>query len=748
MQLFDPEIHDAYRALANGRSVRILGARGSGRSSVLRRTIELLERSRHAVVSVVDDGLGVGHPGYLAAQLLRSLGAAPVKEPGAIADALAQALGAGTIIAIDGLERVDAFSLRVLETVRRRTDAVFLVTELPGFGRHEPERTLSPSVPERVVRLPGLSLAEAHEFAAQVLGGELDPALAAYLSAETAGRPLLVQLLASTAREHERVVLREGVWRAAGATLWNHDLPHQIDGLLGSYGTAVRRFVGVLGERGPLELHEAEALSRDDDLRWAEDYGLVVRSGRAGSVTVQVWPPLVAERFRRREAVSVGHAAPGHPGPAALLAAGFRLRREPQRQATASIASGPSERPGRQVIVTLDLHDERRPDDRLWHGRLLAAAARGDAPALRRLAEGVDAAGRLGPTATAAVALAELLEGDVAAAAARADILRHLEASPEPRHDLVVVAYVATVAAHHLGDVRLLDRTLEAALLAGRPPGRYTQPYAALLQLHALHRHEAAPSALRSALANESGRLAPGPGPLFGTGADLARTLLSEPGQDPVAFDAALARAGRARRERGYPLAAAQTLAAGLEVGFGPLAAAEFGLAVAELNAPGFDRSAQLIRLLRDGSSAALHARAAGRGDGTCFPMGDLALAAARREEDGDRRAALLALADALGGPRMPGSWPPHTATAAQVTVASDVLTGRELEIAMLAGRFTNAQIGELLSISGRTVENHLARAMRKSGVRSRTDLYDVVSAPPALGPGRAVRSSTSPGRG
>lgn len=748
MQLFDPEIHDAHRALANGRSVRIVGARGSGRSTVLRRTIALLERSRHAVVSVVDGGLGVAHPGSLAAQLVRSLGASAVKDPGAIADALAQAVGAGTIIAVDGLERVDAFSLRVLETVRRRTGAGVLVTELPGFGRHEPERTLSPSGPERVVQLPGLTLTDVHAFASEVLGGEVDPALAAHLSAETAGRPLLVQLLASTARDRERVVRRDGVWRSTGATLWNDDLPHQIDGLLGSYATAVRRFVGVLGERGPLALDEARALSGDDDLRCAEDYGLVVRSGGAGGVTVQVWPPLVAERFHRREAASAGQTAPVHSVSAARPAGGFRHRREPARRATAASASRSPEGPGRRVTVTLDLRGERRTADGMGDGRLLSAAARGDAPALRRLAEEAGAGGRLRETASAAVALAELLEGDAAAAAARADVLRHVEASPESRHDLVPVAYVASVAAHLQGDVHLLDRTLETALLAGRPPGRYAQPYAALLQLHALHRHDAAPSALRSALANESRRLVAAPGPFFGTGADLTRTLLSDPDHDPAAFDATLARAGSTRLERGYPLAAAQTLAAGLEVGFGPLAAAEFGRAVAELNAPGYERAAELVDLLLAGSTAALHARAAGRGDGVGFPMGDLALAAARREEDGDRRAALLALAEALGGPRMPGSWPPHTAVATRVATASDVLTGRELEIAMLAGRFTNAQIGELLSISGRTVENHLARAMRKSGVRSRADLYEVVSAPPGAAPARVGRSGTSPGRG
>ncbi|WP_426623066.1 helix-turn-helix domain-containing protein [Leifsonia sp. McL0607] len=96
----------------------------------------------------------------------------------------------------------------------------------------------------------------------------------------------------------------------------------------------------------------------------------------------------------------------------------------------------------------------------------------------------------------------------------------------------------------------------------------------------------------------------------------------------------------------------------------------------------------------------------------------------------------------------MPGAWPPHAAVAAQDTMAADALTGREREIAMLAGRFTNVQIGELLSISGRTVENHLARAMRKSGVRSRTDLYDVVSAPQGPNPRRPGQSGPSRARG
>ena len=746
MQLFDPDVQDAHGALSRGRSVRIVGARGSGRSTVLGRTVELLERSRHPVVSVVDDGLGVAHPGYLAAQLLRALGAAPAKEPSAIADALSQAVSVGMIIAIDGLERVDAFSLRVLETVRLRTDVRFLVTELPGFGRHDPDRTLSPSWPERVVRLSGLGLAEVHALAAEVLEGETDPALAALLTAQTAGRPLLVRLLAQTARDRGRLVRIEGVWRRAAGSLWNDDLLHQVDGLLGSYTAPVRRLVAVLAESGPLPLVDAEAIGGADALRTAEDYGLVAWSGDPGDDRVQAWPPLLAERFRDRASAAAGSGAGRSRVSAALLADRLHRQRGPGHRVSASVAAGPPESSDRRVLATLDVQGERPgedPDVQL----LLSAAARGETATLRRLAHAARASASSGSGMHVAEAFADLLDGDAPSAAAKADPLRRTRVPLRTADDVVASAYVATLAAHLLGDAHLVDRSLEAALLAGRPSAAFTPLYAALLQLHALHRPHGE-TTLHSALASESHRLAPAPGAFFGTGVDLAHTVLSDPDRDPEGFDAALARAGAVRRDSGFPLAAAQTVAAGLEIGFGPLAAAELVRAVAELTAPAFHRIARLVELLASGSAAALRTRASAGVDGPAFPMGDLALAAARRETEADRRDALLGLADALGGHRMPGVWPPRVSVAARDGHGAGTLTGREQEIAMLAGRFTNAQIGELLSISGRTVENHLARAMRKSGVRSRADLYDLVSAPRGWRPRRDGPDGLSPARG
>ena len=62
-------------------------------------------------------------------------------------------------------------------------------------------------------------------------------------------------------------------------------------------------------------------------------------------------------------------------------------------------------------------------------------------------------------------------------------------------------------------------------------------------------------------------------------------------------------------------------------------------------------------------------------------------------------------------------------------------LTKREREISMLAASMQNREIADRLSLSVRTVENHLARAMRKLGVSSRGELA------PRLAPGVASRA-------
>jgi len=55
--------------------------------------------------------------------------------------------------------------------------------------------------------------------------------------------------------------------------------------------------------------------------------------------------------------------------------------------------------------------------------------------------------------------------------------------------------------------------------------------------------------------------------------------------------------------------------------------------------------------------------------------------------------------------------------------VPVQALSARELEIAALAGNQSNQEIATRLGISPRTVENHISKAIRKTGTSSRQGL-------------------------
>jgi len=95
----------------------------------------------------------------------------------------------------------------------------------------------------------------------------------------------------------------------------------------------------------------------------------------------------------------------------------------------------------------------------------------------------------------------------------------------------------------------------------------------------------------------------------------------------------------------------------------------------------------------------------------------DTSEAAARR---GDRRAATRWAARVAEW----AATAEHTLVATPSAIAIVPLSRREREVAeMAAAGLTSPEIAERLYLSSRTVENHLARAFTKLGVRSRTDL-------------------------
>lgn len=102
-----------------------------------------------------------------------------------------------------------------------------------------------------------------------------------------------------------------------------------------------------------------------------------------------------------------------------------------------------------------------------------------------------------------------------------------------------------------------------------------------------------------------------------------------------------------------------------------------------------------------------------------------LASHAAARCDDTVHRRELLDLARQINrGPRRNGSPSPDFAEGARLQ-----LTEREADVALLVVQHLNyREVGERLFLSPRTVENHIARIKRRSGVTHRRELLDLLS--------------------
>jgi DNA-binding CsgD family transcriptional regulator len=332
-------------------------------------------------------------------------------------------------------------------------------------------------------------------------------------------------------------------------------------------------------------------------------------------------------------------------------------------------------------------------------------------------------------TCTTIEALADLIDSRPDAALAKAEGLMSQGEYHKLRGAYISGSYVAAMANYELGRRNAFLGVLNSVLLVGRPQYLFQGFYAALLQIHAIGQGRGGSASLRAALLRESERLQPRPGPFFGMGVDFATTVSVEQ-HSPILFDQHIAAAVRRRRELGYLVGAAHHGLYGLQYYFGPNTVQEFRRVVGRLQTPGFDQALQLVDLVQSGTTDGLASWADRVRTGhynASTPR--LLLSAARSEPEPHRRDVMENVARALGGDRIVTDWPAYSELGSPEQPATGPqLTQREREIALLAGRLTNSDIAERLSLSPRTVENHLARAMRKIGVSNRHELFEKTS--------------------
>ncbi len=299
--LFEQELSSALRYLARGLGVRIVGAPGSGRTSVAKRLVEELEQRGTAVYCIFAGPAlqSVPFAGVLSLGLdLRSRAVGVL----GVADLLAEHLSrsGSRVIVLDDVDNLDRESLSVVDIVQNRTGVPVVVTtgDVP-FRTSTPATAALGRWPQATVAIPSLRYEQVNALIAEMLGAPADVDVAARVLASSGGNLRLAVRIVETAALGERLVLRDGRWCLNGGTLMNVHLHSTVEALLHGLSDEESRALNTMALIGPGPLERLLATVGPDLLDRLEHRGLVsVVPGQDGALLVSVFPPVVEDYLK------------------------------------------------------------------------------------------------------------------------------------------------------------------------------------------------------------------------------------------------------------------------------------------------------------------------------------------------------------------------------------------------------------------------------------------------------------------
>lgn len=300
--MFEQEITRILDYAAQGISVRVIGAPGSGRTTIAKKVVEELEDQGIKVYSIF------AMPSLQKAAFagIVSLGVDLRSRPSGIlgvADLISGELTkpGSRIFVVDDVEHLDPESMSVIDIVQKRTKRPLVTTMSDRPLAVNASALALGRWPEASVEVAPLRFEQTNSLITQILGAPADIDVVARILTKSGGNLRLITRIIHSAVLSKRLVLIDGRWRMIGQTLLNEHLRGTVEAILHGLDLDELRALDTIALQVSHPLDESRKSIEADVLDSLERRGLVSVFTRSdGRLHASVFPPLLGDYLRKQ----------------------------------------------------------------------------------------------------------------------------------------------------------------------------------------------------------------------------------------------------------------------------------------------------------------------------------------------------------------------------------------------------------------------------------------------------------------
>ncbi len=280
-----------------GAGVLLVGSPGMGRSRLIREALSRLADSEYLIERLPTGG-GAAGPAFAAFAHL--VGDRSDPRAAVVRALTVRAGGRRVVLTIDDAHLMDHGSAAILSQLVAQPRIVVLAAMRTGHPAPDVMTALWKDESVERLDLTPLTQIEVEELVCSVLDG-MPSTLTAHLLWElTDGNVLLLRELIAAGLESSALRQTDGLWNWSGPLVVTDRLQDIVQSHIGVVEPLEQQILDVLAHSERLDVRIVETLFSADSLRAVEARGLLASTPESGTVSLRLFPPLLAQVIRAR----------------------------------------------------------------------------------------------------------------------------------------------------------------------------------------------------------------------------------------------------------------------------------------------------------------------------------------------------------------------------------------------------------------------------------------------------------------